>query len=248
VEQGELDLRVILHTLRRRLWLILLLPLGTALVAGLLSYYVLAPVYSASTTLWVVKEDASQISYNDVMLSRNLTKTYAEVARSRAVLGDAINRLQLSGLSVQQLQAKLTVTPVRDTEIIQFTVVDANPQQAAALVTAVSESFRGQIRTYMRVENVAVVDPALVPASPIKPRPLMNIAIAAVLGAMGALGLAFLLEYLDTTIKSPEDVAARLGLPVLGVIPVIDAGKVPVPSEGRSRSRRTRSAEAVMED
>jgi capsular polysaccharide biosynthesis protein len=68
-------------------------------------------------------------------------------------------------------------------------------------------------------DNVKVVDKAKVPSSPVKPRPLMNIAIAGVLGIMVGLGIIFLIEYLDNTIKTPDDVQKYLGLPVLGSIP-----------------------------
>ncbi|HWI66398.1 MAG TPA: Wzz/FepE/Etk N-terminal domain-containing protein [Symbiobacteriaceae bacterium] len=236
MDQAELDLRSIFLTLRRRVWLLVLLPVLSALVAGLVSFYVLTPVYASSTTLWVVKDGSGQINYNDLMLSRNLTKTYAEVAKSRAVLTDALRVAKVSDLTVAQLQGMITVTPVRDTEIIQFTIADVDRERAAVLAAAVAEAFRGQIRTFMKVENVAVVDAAQIPTSPVKPRPLMNIAVATVLGAMAAVGLAFLREYLDTTVKSPEDVTARLGLPVVGVIPVIDQPEAP-PRPARVRNK-----------
>jgi len=242
MEQHELDLREVFRILKRRFWMILALPLVAAAVAGVLSLYVLDPVYSASTTLWVIKDDSSgQLSLNDVMLSRNLTKTYAEVAKSRAVMADVIDRLNLHGsTTVADLQRKLVVTPVRDTEILSFTIQDQDPTTAAALAGAIAEAFKDQIRTYMKVENVVVVDPAVVPNSPIKPRPLMNVIIAIMLGGMAAVGLAFVLEYLDTTIKTPEDVTRHLGLPVLGVIPVIQTSEQA--SAPRPKRRRTSKA------
>jgi capsular polysaccharide biosynthesis protein len=246
MEQAELDLREIFLMLRRRLWLLLALPAVAAVTAGLVSVYVLDPVYSASTTLWVIKDDtSSQINLNDVMLSRNLTKTYAEVAKSRAVMEDVIKRLSLKGASVSDLQAKLTVTPVRDTEILSFAVQDGDAVMAARLADAVAEAFKEQIRTYMKVENVVVVDQALVPDGPIKPRKMMNVAIAFVLGAMAAVGLVFLLEFLDTSIKSPEDVTGHLGLPVLGVIPLIDVS-VEKAAAPHAHVRRKRKAEAEV--
>ncbi len=68
--------------------------------------------------------------------------------------------------------------------------------------------------------TVTVISEASIPSVPIKPNKKLNVAIAAVLGLMAFTLLAFLLEYLDNTIKTPEDVSSRLGLPVLGVIPL----------------------------
>ena len=73
----------------------------------------------------------------------------------------------------------------------------------------------------MKVDNVQVLDDAVVPETPIKPRPALNIAIAGVLGMMVSIFVVFLLEYLDNTIKTPEDIEKHLGLSVIGVIPMM---------------------------
>ncbi len=77
----------------------------------------------------------------------------------------------------------------------------------------------------MKVENVNVIDPAIRPGSPVKPRPKLNMAIAGALGLMVSLGIVFVMEYLDNTIKTPEQVTELLALPVLGTIPRIDVNK-----------------------
>lgn len=244
MEQQEIDLLSIFRIIRRRLWLILAIPAAAAVTAGFFSFFVIQPVYSASTTLWVIKEGSNdQITLSDVQLSRNLTRTYAEVAKSRAVMLDVINTLGLNGTPVKELQDKLSVTTVRDTEILAFTIEDTDPAKAARLANAVAVAFMDQIRTYMKLENVAVVDQALAPIDPIKPRKMMNIALATVLGGMAALGLVFLLEMLDTSIKSPDDVTRHLGLPVLGLIPVIEPKQAaePVVRRGRVRERNTKT-------
>jgi len=64
-----------------------------------------------------------------------------------------------------------------------------------------------------------IASPALVPANPVKPNKKLNVAVALVLGLMVAMGLAFLLEFMDSTIKTPDDVEKHLGLPVIGSIP-----------------------------
>jgi capsular polysaccharide biosynthesis protein len=76
----------------------------------------------------------------------------------------------------------------------------------------------------MNVDNVSILSQAQVSdsPSPIKPNPTLNIAIAIVVGLMAAVGLAFLLEYLDTTMKTEEDIEAVLDIPILGVIATMD--------------------------
>lgn len=69
--------------------------------------------------------------------------------------------------------------------------------------------------------SIMVVSEASVPADPIKPHKMLNIGIAVVLGLLLFTLLAFILEYLDNTIKTTDDVSRELGLPVLGIIPLV---------------------------
>lgn len=241
---SELDLRDIFGVLTRRLWILLVVPVLTALVAGAVSFYVLTPVYSASTTLWVMNE-GSQINYENLLTSRNLTKTYAEVAQSRAVMSDVARQLNLGETALTALEKKLTVTPVRDTEILSFAVEDSDPVMAANIANAVADAFKAQVRSYMKIQNVMIVDRAVPPLDPIRPRPLLNIAVAAVLGVLLAVGLVFLIEALDTSIKSADDVTRHLGVPVLGMIPVIDQ-RVQEASPRRSRATRSNKTRPVV--
>jgi len=66
--------------------------------------------------------------------------------------------------------------------------------------------------------NIVQIEQASVPDAPIRPRPLMNTALATAVGLMLAAGIVFLIEYLDDTLKTPEDVERALGLPVLGFV------------------------------
>ncbi len=76
-----------------------------------------------------------------------------------------------------------------------------------------------RINEAMESANVSVLDPAIEPRTPIKPRVRLNVAIAGFLGLFVGVGLAFLLEYLDTTFRSVEEIESYLGLPVLGRTP-----------------------------
>jgi polysaccharide biosynthesis transport protein len=76
----------------------------------------------------------------------------------------------------------------------------------------------------LRTSNIRVVDPALVPSFPARPQKARNILLALLVGLVGGVGLAFLREYLDNTVKSPDDVQHLSGLPCLAVVPSFAAG------------------------
>lgn len=71
----------------------------------------------------------------------------------------------------------------------------------------------------IRVSNITVVEKAAVPSRQSSPKPLLNLTAAAAIGLLLGVALAMLLEYLDNTVKTPDDAERKLGLPTLGVIP-----------------------------
>ncbi len=98
--------------------------------------------------------------------------------------------------------------------------VETNKQLYDALIKKMKEqSVTEEIRTV----NVWVVEKAEKPTSPVKPRKSLNILLGIIVGLFGGIGLAFFIDYLDNTIKSPDEVEARLGVPLLGVVPLLES-------------------------
>lgn len=75
----------------------------------------------------------------------------------------------------------------------------------------------------LKAINIHIVDPAVVPRDPVRPKPAFEVALGVFLGLGLALGLAFLLEHLDNTLKTPEDVRQRLKAPLLAAIPELQS-------------------------
>jgi capsular exopolysaccharide synthesis family protein len=82
-------------------------------------------------------------------------------------------------------------------------------------------SGEADLSRLLRVNNVDVLDAALLPGAPIKPRVSLNLALALVIGLLLGVGLAVVLEFMDRTIKTQDDLEA-LGMPFLGIVPSID--------------------------
>lgn len=220
----EIDIRELIYIMKRRLWFIVLATILAILASGIVSFFVLDPIYQASTTIMVGKSsgygDSSQLQIQDLNLNQRLAKTYGQIVKSRGVSEEVIDHLGLN-ITPEQLKAKTTVSQVNDTEFITISVTDTNPEEAASIANKLSEVFKKKVMEIMRVDNVQVLDDAVVPKFPIKPRIAINIAIAGVLGFMISIFVAFLLEYMDNTIKSPEDIQRHLQLNIIGTIPMM---------------------------
>lgn len=226
-EEQVIDLREVVLAFKKRWPMLLGLPAAAVLIAALLSFFILTPIYRASTTLMVSKtyqgENGPVMQYNDILMANQLVKTYSEIAKSRAVLEKVIEREKLP-ITPDELSKQITVKPLRDTQLIQVSVENTDPQLAARLANAVAAVFMVKVVEVMKLDNVNVVDSAVVPEAPVKPQKMLNMVIACVVGLMLAVGLVFLLTYLDQTIKSSEDVQRYLELPVLGTIPYMEEG------------------------
>lgn len=160
---------------------------------------------------------AEEINPVFVSLSATLTEKEAELAEQRARLEATqiiVNRLkgEMAGLQ-RELSTKQVEQQQMENEISRL---EENQNLLAQKVT------QTQIARSIDLggTSLLVASPALVPAHPVKPNKQLNMAVALVLGLMVAVGLAFVLEFMDNTVKHPEDVYKHLGLPVLGTIPV----------------------------
>ncbi len=223
--EQEIEIREILAIISKRWRLLLLLLVLAVTTSGVVSFFVLTPIYEASTTLLVGKPtEGAQIIYQDIQLNRQLVKTYGEIAKSSKVANDIIQELNLS-LTTDQLKEKIDVRQVGDTEIISISVQDESPEHAAFLANGVARVFMHHVAQIMKTDNVSIIDSAGVPTSPISPRKMLNIAIAAVLSLMGGFFLVFALEYFDNTIKTPLDVERYLEIPLLGSIPFFESDR-----------------------
>ncbi|PER82237.1 YveK family protein [Bacillus cereus] len=216
-----IGLKELVLILRKRMALMLLISIGSALISGIVSYYFMTPIYQTSTQILVnqKKQDEKFIEFNEVQTNLQLTNTYKVIIKSPVILNQVKETLGLN-IKIDQLKDEISVENEKDSQIIVVTVQDKNAYLARDIANATAEVFKGEVPKIMNVDNVTVLSKAEVAEnhSPIKPRPMLNVAIAFAVGLMVSVGLAFLLEYLNNTMKKEEDVESVLGLPVLGIV------------------------------
>lgn len=242
--EETISLKELLATLKKRLVMIILITMTAGLVSGVVSYFFLTPIYQASTQILVnqTKNEQSLYSPSEVQTNLQLINTYNVIIKSPAILDKVIVQLGLD-ITASQLNGKITVSSEENSQVVNLAVQDADPQLAAKIANKTVEVFQMEIVKIMNVDNVSILAQATVGENqaPIKPQPLLNVAIALVVGLMAAVGLAFLLEYMDSTIKNEQDIERILELPILGVIATIDDQKMEELKK-RRRAAGTRTA------
>ena len=217
----------------KRWYLFIVFPILMAGALYMYSFYNYTPVYTASATLMVTRPGGTIISHSsDVFLSRTLVATYEEIATSRRIL-NLVATDDMIPYSHEVLRGKLQVKGVEGTEFINLSVTDHDPVLASYIANMASRIFMDQIGSVISGASVSILDEAPVPTFPSNQPAARNMVVAAMMGLMMAGGLAFLIDYMDQSIKERDEAEKLLGLPVLGLVPRVP-GKGSVTVSGRS--------------
>lgn len=216
----EIDFFELMRVVSRKWWLILL----CMLIAGGAAYYVttsyVAPKYQAISTLFIGKESdvLAAVSLNDLNLDNKLVVDYRELIKTRLVTLEVIDNLALSTTAIDVVE-NLGIDIVAESRFMHVTYVDPIPERATLIVNSLSEVLAEKATQIVGVDKVQIVDYAIIPENPISPSIPKNIVIAALVGAVVALGIIFIQKMLNNTIQTEEEFEKAYGVAVLGIIP-----------------------------
>ncbi|MFD0697822.1 YveK family protein [Paenibacillus sp. GCM10027628] len=220
----ELELKEYFRIISKRWWLIACIVLLSSVTTGIFSIFFVQPQYAASAKMIVNKSTERQgvqlIDAGTINASIMLINTYKEIIKSPAIMDKVVAKHPEIELSADQLGKRISATSVNDSQVITLQVVDRSYSRAMNIVNAVSEVFKDEIPTIMSVDNVAILNNAkeINNPVPVNRSPLINILISAFVALVVSLGIVFLIEYLDDTIKTEKDVETYLGIPALVTI------------------------------
>lgn len=223
----EINLAELFRFLMSKMKFIILMSIIAVGLCMLYITFVLTPMYHSSTTLILVGNNENQnlsLVQSEVNLNQNLVTTYSEIVKSRSVLNQVIEVLDLP-CSAEELSGRIHVTSIEDTEIIKIQVSDENNETAKEIASATSEVFMKEIQKIYKLTNVSVVDEASLEKDPYNINVPKQLLIAAILGFGLASSLAFLVFYFDTSIKSSKDIEEKLGLAILGNVTIANKNK-----------------------
>ncbi|HCX65160.1 MAG TPA: hypothetical protein DHN33_08125 [Eubacteriaceae bacterium] len=225
----EIDLKQLWFMLKNNYLWIVNFALVAIILASIFSFFIADKQYESYTTLMLGKprdyqseSASSEITQSDIQLNQALVDTYSEIVKSRVVTSRVIEELDLQ-MTTDNLAQMVTVNTVNNTEIIQITVRSTDPILSAQIANQMATTFSNYVSDLMQIDNINVVDAAVASNQAVEPRTRLNIVIAAVLGLMLGVFFVFVREYLDTRIKTPDEVSALSKYPVLSVIPKSDS-------------------------
>lgn len=222
MEEQEIRLDEIFDALKKRWLMIVSITLTAAIIAAVLSFFVIKPKYEASTKLFIGKEEAESQGYsqNDVTMYQKLMKTYTATIKTKDLVEKALGSSNLE-VDTKSVLENLTVTSLADTQILEVKYKSIDPIEAKTIIEEITDEFIETSKKLVPNGNIQIIESVELPEKPVSPNKKMNIAIAFALGLMVGVGLSLLLEFLDNTFKTKEQVERELEIPVIGTIPQV---------------------------
>ena len=226
----ELDLKELFEIFWSKKVQIILIVLIFAVIGVIYTMGFVTPVYTSSTTLVLAGAESEEqtastsnsITTTDITINSKLVSTYSVLVRSKDVLGQVISNLGID-ISWEQLRNNVTVSSVEDTEVIEISVTNGNPQYAADIANEIAKVFSDKVAEIYNINNVHIVDEAETPAGPSNINHTRDVIIFAFIGVVIAVIYVLIANMLDTTIKTADDIERQFKLPVLASIPIYGA-------------------------
>ena len=224
-----IDLKEIFLLLWQHAALLIAVVIGCALLGFGATKLFITPQYEATATMIVnSRQDASANVTNDQINSaQKLVDVYSIIIRSDTVLDQVIANLGLSE-SYNALKSKVTVSAVNSTQVMQITVRDPEPQRARRILAEILRISPDIIQETVEAGSVKIISQPRAGTSPVEPSVSKNTVLAGMLGLLLCAAVLILRRLFDNTVRTGEDITRMFGIPVLGVIPRIDADDMEV--------------------
>jgi capsular polysaccharide biosynthesis protein len=241
----EINLKEYLLMFKKRLWIIVVCVLLSTILTTIYNNMNYQPIYQASTKLIVNKTveqglmGKEQIDYGAIGINIALINTYKEIIKTPAIMDKVVQRYPDLNLSAEQLISIINVSDLNQTQVMTIVARHYSYEKAVRIANAVSDVFQTEIPKIMKVDNITILNRAKMQDNPTplnkKSNQILILGFAASL--VVAIGIIFLLEALDDTLKTDEDIRLALETSTLAFIPKAHEKKLRLYKRSKTRKK-----------
>ena len=212
----------LIQILKKKALLIIMTTIaGIGLAAGV-TFFMLTPIYDSAAQLIVQNKQTEGTNLqNDINGNVMLINTYKDMIKGDIVIDAVQKELQKEyqfTYSNSELKAIIEVEQAQNSQMFRIIAKSPEPRKAATIANVTAGIFQKKAEDVLEVSKVTITSKGVVPSKAIFPNNKLNLLIGAVLGMMFGVGLAFLIELLDKTVKDERFIAESLDLPILGQV------------------------------
>lgn len=231
MNEQEIDLIELSKKIVKHLPMIIIFSIIIGAASFLLSKFVITPKYDSNTTMIVSNSNQNNdpnnpqtnVELGQIQANKALISTYSEIVKSKGIAERVINNLGLD-MDYEEFSSKVSIEPVKDTQIISVKVVDTIPERAMDIANETANIFKSSIGEIMNVDNVQILDGAILPEEASSPNIKKNTAIGIILGFVLGVAVVLFKEIADSSVKSSEEVTEYFDIPVIGIVPDSEQG------------------------
>lgn len=220
----EIDLKEFVMLFWNRKVSIILITIIFMLIGIIYSVGFVTPKYTSSTTLLLATSESANsktntITTSDITLNSKLVSTYSELVKSKNVTRQVISNLGIDETE-DELRNSITVSSVKDTELIKISVTDKNATNAYNIANEIAKVFTQKVSEIYNINNVQILDQAEISTTPSNINHAKDVIMFTFVGLFVAIVFVLVANMLDTTIKSSEEVEKLCNVPVIASIPL----------------------------
>ena len=229
--EETISLKEIFDLLRKRMTTILISTFIGLALAGGFTFFFITPQYSSRAQLIVSMPQSETSTVNDINFNLQMLNTYKDIILQGDAQAEEVQRRLAADHDIKmttgQIKGALQVVQAQNSQMFSIQAIADNAMTAELLANTTAEVFQETVKDILtNVEEITIVSRAVASPNPVSPNNKLNLAIGLVLGMMVGVGLAFVFELLDRTVKDPRFVTENLELTILGTVPLMSAKEV----------------------
>lgn len=218
-EEIEIDIQDLLLEVLSYWKIVLLVMILAGSAAFAISKFMITPMYESTSQLYVLSKSTSITSLADIQTGTSLTDDYIVVVKGRPVLDQVIDNLGLKENYVS-LGDKVTLDNPSNSRVLKITVTDKDPKRAKAIADEIAEVASAYIAEKMNQDPPTIIQNGYDDGGAVSPNVRKNTILGALGGAMFALAIIVISYLFNDTITDSEDIEKKLGMNVLGTLPI----------------------------
>lgn len=230
--EEEIDLKELFNVFWKKKGIIILVTILFMIMGVGYTKYFVTPKYKSATTLLLAQNNSqgtgdttNEITQTDITLNQTLVSTYSVLVKSKNVISQTLENLNMTYLDEEEVRKNISVKAVEDTQVIEITYVNENPRIAYLITDELAKVFSEKVVVEIyNINNVYIVDKAELESEPYNVNHIKDILIFAIGGFGLSCAVIFVFSLFDTTVKTQEDVERKTGLAVLAQIPAVKIG------------------------
>lgn len=209
---------------RRRIVWVLLISIICAVATALIGKVLMVPKYSSTAKLYVntAEGQTSYITQSDLTVAKSLVSTYIVIIESDTTLEQVAEKAGVK-YTPEQLRDRLVAGSISDTEAFFVTVTDEDPQIAKDIADAIVEVAPSEILRVVEAGSVKDIDQPKFATEPDENNLKVFTVISFIFAALVSFVIFFLVDVLDVTVYTEEDLTRMFNKPIIGIIPTIES-------------------------